>query len=138
MLGPEDSWTAWRAAPARGGSSGGGQRRPVHSGGRALQGTWTPPREPGSPWALKLSGAMATTPFNQLWVNGERATRAREPELGSFFQYVGLLPPPNTGAGCVLWGRPEHFSESQKTKPRLDTGCGDTHCTTQYACTPFD
>jgi hypothetical protein len=92
VLGPQDSWTTWRGKE-------GATDRPVHSGGRHLEGVWTAPSLPGAPWQLKLSGP--TVNFNQLWVSGQRATRAREPELGHFYQYVAKLPPPNTGSGFV-------------------------------------
>ena len=41
------------------------------------------------------------TPFNQLWGNGSRLVRAREPELGSFFLMQAQLPAPRTGSGFV-------------------------------------
>ena len=90
LLEEQDSWTTWTAAP-------GSTTRPVHSGGRRLAGTWQPPAKEGAPWTL---GLPADTPrFNQLFVSGQRAMRAREPEWGSFFQMDAKLPPPHSSSG---------------------------------------
>eukprot|EP01052_Picozoa_sp_SAG31_P014363 SAG31_NODE_890_length_11199_cov_18.490901_2_plen_242_part_00 len=88
----------------------------MHSGGRRLEGTWSSPSEPGEPWKLHLSGPMATVGFKQLWVDGQRAVRAREPELGSFFQYVGLLAA-NPGRGFIYRG---YNSTSEQTLSALE------------------
>jgi hypothetical protein len=92
ILEEQDSNTSWRALP-------GAQSRPRHSGGHILNGTWKAPAEHGAPWVLKIEQKMAR--FNQLFVGGERAIRAREPEIGSFYQMQAQLPPPNTGVGFV-------------------------------------
>ena len=93
ILTEADSFTTWKAA---------GRAKPVHSGGRVLNGTWSAPAKPGAPWTMALP---AQTPrFNQLFVSGERATRAREPEWGSYFQMEAELPAPHTGKGFVYRG----------------------------------
>ena len=54
--------------------------RPVFSGGRAITG-WT--RGAGGVWHVTLPDAMGGTwPFNELFVAGRRATRARHPNRG--------------------------------------------------------
>jgi parallel beta-helix repeat protein len=95
VLRAEDSWTTWTAAP-------GATARPVHTGGRALAGTWKPPAKAGAPWTLALP--ENTPRFNQLFVSGQRAMRAREPEWGSFFQMKAKLPAPLAGEGFVYRG----------------------------------
>lgn len=90
VLEEQDSWTTWTAAP-------GSTTRPVHSGGRRLTGTWQPPAKAGAPWTLALPAG--TPRFNQLFVSGQRAMRAREPEFGSFFQMDAKLQPPHANSG---------------------------------------
>jgi hypothetical protein len=78
VLGPEDSGVTWEAAPGA---------RPVISGGvpvtgwkRGADGVWT------ASWPEAGQG------FEQLWVDGRRATRARMPDRG-YFHLVGSVPP---------------------------------------------
>ena len=93
ILTEADSFTTWKAA---------GRAKPVHSGGRVLNGTWSAPAKPGGPWTMALP---AQTPrFNQLFVSGERATRAREPEWGTYYQMEAELPAPHTGKGFIYRG----------------------------------
>ncbi len=75
-LGPEDGGSAdapvvYMAAPGA---------RPVISGGREIRG-FTP--RPDGTWTAKVPDDWR---FEQLWVNGERAIRAREPD--AFFHYL--------------------------------------------------
>ena len=67
LLDQRDSHTTWRAHAGA---------APVHSGGKKLSGSWTPPAAKGAPWRLALAGPMAAVNFKQLFVGGERATRA--------------------------------------------------------------
>lgn len=72
-LGSEDSGsteTPLRLIPADG-------AKPVISGGRIL-GNFT--LQPNGHWQAKVDGPR----FEQLWVNGRRAVRAREPDTGMF------------------------------------------------------
>jgi hypothetical protein len=84
LLDQRDAHTTWRAYPDG--------AAPVHSGGRQLSETWAQPSSPGAPWRVSLAAPMSSVRFKQLWVGGERAVRAREPELGSFYRFLGLLP----------------------------------------------
>jgi len=68
ILGPEDSDTVWEAPHGE---------HPVISGGRALSG-WA--KGPGGVWSASAPGDA----FNQLFVDGRRATRARTPNYGFF------------------------------------------------------
>ncbi len=103
-FGPADSGTAaapvcYEAAPGA---------RPVFSGGRALDG-----------WRLGADGVWTTRVpdgwrFEQLWVNGTRATRARTPN--KFYHYMSR----QTGRGVdPLTGREADLSS------RAITGRGD-------------
>ena len=85
-----------------------GASRPVHSGGQVLSGEWSMPATPGAPWVLTLAPVFTTGSFNQLWVGGKRAVRAREPEYGSFFHIDSQATPPNTGRGFVWQGNEVH------------------------------
>ena len=90
QLTAEDSCTHWRGWP---------DDHAVISGGRVLGGIWVPPVLAGAPWTLQLADA---TPFNQLWVGGSRAVRAREPEVGSYYLMQRQLPAPQpAGHGFV-------------------------------------
>jgi hypothetical protein len=57
---------------------------------------WQAPVAPSVAWTLNLSGAVAAgyvpRSFNQLFVNNKRATRAREPEVGSYFRMTCAAP----------------------------------------------
>ncbi len=77
---PQDSGTA--GAPIRYEAAPGSQ--PVFSGGRVIRG-WQ--RGESGVWKAKLDEvARGEWYFEQLWVNGQRATRARSPN--SFFYYM--------------------------------------------------
>jgi len=67
-LGPEDSDTVWQAPHGE---------HPVISGGRVLSG-WT--KGLGGIWSASAPGSA----FNQLFIDGRRATRARTPNYGFF------------------------------------------------------
>lgn len=69
--GTEEAPVVYEAAP---------DSRPVISGGRRIDGFTK--RKDGS-WTAKIPGGWR---FEQLWVNGKRAVRAREPD--SFFHYL--------------------------------------------------
>ncbi len=64
--------------------------RPVLSGGRSITG-WKP--GPGKLWHAAIPPAEAgLTQFQQLWVNGQRRTRARTPNEG-YLHMVSKAPP---------------------------------------------
>jgi len=79
----EDSATEWVAAQ---GAS------PVFSGGEPVTG-W---RERDGLWVAPMPAAQAGRRFEQLWVNGRRAVRARHPNRG--FLHVGGPAAPGTFA----------------------------------------
>lgn len=67
--------------------------RAIVSGGVTLTGEWTPPATGSVVWTLDLSNQSAVPRrFNQLFVDGIRATRAREPEIGAYFRMQGAAP----------------------------------------------
>lgn len=76
ILGPEDSDTVWQAAHGE---------HPVISGGQVLSG-WQ--QGAGGVWSVGVpgsgQGSGQGSVFNQLFVNGRRATRARTPNYGFF------------------------------------------------------
>ena len=83
-LGPRDSFVTYAAYQ---------DERPILSGGQRLQG-WT--KGPGALWSAPVPEGWE---FNQLFVNGKRATRARTPNEG-YFTIVSKAPPavdPQTG-----------------------------------------
>ena len=55
-------------------------------------------REVGGAWSLRLDKPF---PFNQLWVDGKRAVRAREPEQGGYYRMAVALPSPLSELGFV-------------------------------------
>lgn len=69
-LGKEDAGIAWESAPGA---------RPVFSGGRAIRG-WQ--KVEGGLWKAVLPDKSWV--FEQLWINGRRATLARSPNKGYF------------------------------------------------------
>jgi hypothetical protein len=69
-LGAEDSGVTWEAAPGA---------RPVFSGSKAITG-WT--KVDGGLWKASLPDKGCK--FEQLWINGRLATRARSPNKGYF------------------------------------------------------
>jgi len=81
VLGPEDSQVTWAAAP---------NAHPIITGGRAIKG-WT--QLPGGLWKADLPEVPAGQwYFEQLWINGRRATRARTPNKG-FFHIASTVAP---------------------------------------------
>lgn len=87
MFRPQDSGTA--AAPITYAAYPG--ERPVFRGGRRLTG-WKP--GPGQTWTAEIPEVRdGTWYFYQLFVNGERRTRARSPNEG-FFRVAGLVGVP--------------------------------------------
>jgi hypothetical protein len=72
VLTPEDSNTTWQAAPGE---------HPILSGGRLISG-WT--RTANNIWTAAAPGPF----FYQLFVNGNRVTRTRNPAYG-FFRFEG-------------------------------------------------
>ncbi len=98
---PDDSGTArapivYAAAPGA---------RPLFSGGRRITG-WT--RRPGGIWTAHLPDVAAGKwTFEQLWVNGRRATRARSPN--KFYYYTAgkreYAIDPATGKPAKISGR---------------------------------
>ncbi len=76
-FGAEDSQTTWQAAPGT---------KPVFSGGRKIT-AWE--KTPEGLWKADLPEVReGKRNFDQLWVNGRRATRARTPNKG-FFNLTG-------------------------------------------------
>lgn len=118
LLGAEDSQTTWQAAP---GAS------VVISGGRQITG-WTPAE--GGLWKADIADAgVANWKFEQLWVNGRRATRARTPNTGFFHMTapatVEMFPGTNPADPGWVSGlayeafvtKPEMFAELAEIKP---------------------
>lgn len=80
-LGSEDSQVTWEAAKGA---------HPLFTGGKAITG-WT--KAEGGLWKASVPEAKAGTwSFEQLWVNGQRATRARTPNKGYFNIVESALP----------------------------------------------
>ena len=80
-FGPQDGGTA--KAPVVYEAAKGA--RPVISGGRRRAGGWT--LDENGLWSMKIPAvARGEWTFQQLWVNGKRAVRAREPD--QFFHYL--------------------------------------------------
>jgi len=72
-LGPEDSQVTWEAAP---------QAKPLFLGGTAIT-NWR--KIEGGLWEADVSEVKdGKWHFEQLWINGRRATRARTPNKGFF------------------------------------------------------
>ncbi len=100
-LGAADSGVTWQAAPGA---------APVFSGGRRIEG-WQVTT--GGLWRTEVPEVRAGRWFfEQLWVNGRRATRARSPNVG-FFHAVRhasatVFPRPET-AKEDEWGRKLRF-----------------------------
>jgi hypothetical protein len=99
-LGAEDAGVSWDAADGA---------HPVFSGGMPIKG-WV--KGPGDLWKAPLPDKSAR--FEQLWVNGRRATLARTPNVGFLHitdsvhpaTFPGLEENPNFQAFAVA---PEHF-----------------------------
>jgi len=82
-LGGEDSQVSWEATPGA---------KPVFSGGRKITG-WTALQ--GGVWKAKLPDPAWR--FEQLWINGRRATLARTPNVGFFHITEAVGPGTFTG-----------------------------------------
>ena len=88
--------------------------KPLFTGGRAITG-WKP--APNGVWTASVPGVKEGWYFEQLWVNGERATRARTPNR--FYYYmtrkVGQGLDPLTGkqadlSSRAIAGRPQDLA----------------------------
>lgn len=97
VFGPEDGATTYEAVP---GAS------PVISGGERIDGWMSSPE---GFWITKVNPAWR---FESLWVNGQRATRARTPNEG-FLQALGQPTDPLPGVTPT--------GESAKTMLRVDS-----------------
>jgi hypothetical protein len=103
--GTEASPIIYEAAP---------RAKPLFTGGRAITG-WKP--APNGVWTASVPGVKEGWYFEQLWVNGERATRARTPNR--FYYYmtrkVGQGIDPLTGkqanlSSRAIAGRPQDLA----------------------------
>lgn len=97
---PEDSGSA--EAPVRYEAAPGS--RPIFEGGRVLRG-WKPvPGSSGKTWSLTVPDANGKGYFEQLWVNGHRAVRARTPNEFYFYTQskVAFGTDPLTGKDADL------------------------------------
>lgn len=118
VLGPQDGGEGklgitYRAA---------GGAKPVFSGGRKITG-WQ--RGADGVWTAKVPGvATGDWTFEQLWVDGQRATRSREPD--EFYHYILSAPTagpdPATGqpgdlTNRAFTGRPEDLQVLQGLTP---------------------
>ena len=99
---------------------------PVFSAGRAITG-WK--KSDGALWVADIPEARdGKWRFEQLWVNGQRATRARTPNTGWFYMQRHLKKgiDPATGkeadlASRTIGGRPEDFAPLSKLTPQETT-----------------
>ena len=103
VLGAEDSNVTWVAAPGA---------KPVFTGGRVVSG-WTKAGE--GLWKADLPEVRAGKWFfEQLWVNGQRATRARTPNKGFFNITAAVAPDVFPGVKETAFRAfsiaPEHFA----------------------------
>ena len=104
VLTPEDGGTA--AAPVSYEAAPGAV--PVFSGGRRLTG-WQP--GPGGVWQIQIPEVAAGKwNFEQLWVNGQRATRARTPNQHWFPLLAASEETLPTGARQTATVRPADFA----------------------------
>lgn len=107
QLGAEDSHTTWEAAS---------DAKPVWSGGKAIT-DWK--EQTDGVWKVEIPEARdGKWAFEQLWVNSQRATRARMPNKGYFHlagpagqRAFGRLSNPNFHAFAV---EPEEFAIFQR------------------------
>jgi hypothetical protein len=78
VLGPEDSYTTWEAKAGE---------TPILSGGRKITG-WRNAKFNGEDcWAADVPGVKKGGYFfRELWVDGKRATRARQPNRGHYLK----------------------------------------------------
>jgi hypothetical protein len=89
----------------------------VISGGRVITG-WEPDRQRPRTWKTRVAqGAVSTPgPFEQLWVNGRRAVRARTPNYWQFGMLTSVTEEPDgTGGGVThtFTARPDLFAALQ-------------------------
>jgi hypothetical protein len=83
IFGPEDSGSSTAPIVYEAGPGG----PVVFSGGRRITG-WKPDSAGRGAWSVEIPEAKAGTwRFDQLWINGRRATRARMPNTGYFAMY---------------------------------------------------
>ncbi len=107
VLGPEDSGTegapvVWQAVPGQ---------RPVFSGGRLISG-WR--RIGKGLWAARVPEVAAGQwYFEQLWVNGRRAVRAREPDRFYFYMQAVREEPLSGGSAR----RPQRARQYVRLRP---------------------
>lgn len=113
VLSAEDSGVTWEAAPGA---------HPVFSGGRRVTG-W---QDGGNGlWKTDLPEVKAGRwYFEQLWVNGRRATRARSPDAG-FFNAIGhaspgVFPQPENVKDRGEWLRKLRYHSFTARKPEFD------------------
>lgn len=97
-LGGEDSGVTWEAAPGA---------HPVFSGGRKISG-WK--QADGGLWKADVPKVReGKLYFEQLFVNGQRATRARSPNVGFFnmrsHASADIFPPPSGMTNAAQWSR---------------------------------
>jgi hypothetical protein len=97
VLGPEDSGVDYEAAPGT---------RPVFSGGRVIRGFM--PAENGLWTAHVAEVADGSWYFQQLFVNGRRAVRARTPN--KFYHYMGQ------STEVPIEGKPGQFTRTTKVR----------------------
>ncbi len=118
-LGPADSGTTWQAAPGA---------EPVISGGRRITG-WK--KLPDGLWQAEVPEVReGKWYFQQLWINGRRATRARTPNKGFLRmddRASSVIFPSPAGTDAGKWeasllyqsftGSPETIAELAKASP---------------------
>jgi hypothetical protein len=97
VLGPEDSGATYQAAPGA---------HPVFTGGRVIRGF--KPGENGLWTAHIPEAANGSWSFQQLFVNGRRATRARTPN--KFYDYMG------ESTEVQIKGKPGQFTRTTKVR----------------------
>ena len=120
MLTPEDSDLVLAAYPGA---------KPVLSGGRPIAGWKEVTVEGKKLWAADIPEARdGKWLFRELWVNGQRATRARHPNRG----YLAIAELPDKANGVdpgpqplpVPRGRPESVEHRHQRRSRGDDPLG--------------
>lgn len=112
-LGPEDSGVTWESSK---------RAKPVFSGGRRITG-WQ--QAEGGLWKADLPEVRAGNwYFEQLWVNGVRATRARSPNAGFFnaasHASPGVFPQPASVTNRGDWLAKLRFHSFIARKPAFE------------------
>lgn len=78
----------------------------VLSGGRAITGTWQADAQRPGVWKVRVAdpkpGDAADWRFEQLWVNSQRAIRARSPGYWEFEPVITVTEEPIAGAGSRM------------------------------------